>query len=89
VTAVLASGEEIKMTGPGLSFARELAVAEGRAEPRMRRGAVIRVSQDGGSSWSITQMPEVESAFVAADPTTARSARWSAASISTATSSTT
>jgi len=68
VTAVLASGEEIRITGPGLVFAREWLSPKAIATRRLRRGAVIRVSQDGGSSWSITQLPEVESAFVAVDP---------------------
>jgi penicillin-binding protein 1A len=42
-----------------------VAVRQGGAEPRIRRGAVIRVMQEG-KDWSMTQMPEVESAFVAA-----------------------
>nr|WP_314544252.1 penicillin-binding protein 1A [uncultured Massilia sp.] len=68
VTAVLASGEEIKITGPGLTFAREWLSPKAAQTRRLRRGAVIRVSQDGGSSWNITQLPDVESAFVAVDP---------------------
>ena len=68
VTAVLASGEEISMTGPSLAFAREWLSPKATATRRLRRGAVIRVTQDGGSSWNITQLPEVESAFVAVDP---------------------
>jgi penicillin-binding protein 1A len=68
VTAVLASGEEIKVTGPGLAFAREWLSPKAAETRRLRRGAVVRVSQDGGSSWSITQLPQVESAFVAVDP---------------------
>jgi penicillin-binding protein 1A len=72
VTAVLASGEEIRMTGPGLTFAREWLSPKSPETRRLRRGAVIRVSQDGGSSWSITQLPEVESAFVAVDPNDGR-----------------
>jgi penicillin-binding protein 1A len=68
VTAVLASGEEIKISGPGLAFAREWLSPKAAETRRLRRGAVIRVTQDGGSSWNITQLPEVESAFVAVDP---------------------
>ncbi|QJD99656.1 penicillin-binding protein 1A [Massilia forsythiae] len=68
VTAVLASGEEIRITGSGLSFAQGWLSPKAAETRRIRRGAVIRVSQDGGSSWSITQLPEVESAFVAVDP---------------------
>jgi len=68
VKAVLASGEEITIAGPGLAFAREWLSPKAAATRRVRRGAVIRVSQDGGSSWNITQLPEVESAFVAVSP---------------------
>jgi penicillin-binding protein 1A len=66
VTAVLASGEEIKITGPGLSFASSWLSAKAAPNRRIRRGALIRVMQDGGADWKITQMPEVESAFVSA-----------------------
>ena len=67
ITAVLASGEEIKITGPGLAFAQPWLTDKADRNRRVRRGAVIRVSQDGGTAWAVTQMPEVESAFVAAD----------------------
>jgi penicillin-binding protein 1A len=68
VTAVLASGEEIRISGSGLGFAQSWLSPKAAETRRIRRGAVIRVTQDGGSSWSITQMPEVESAFVAVSP---------------------
>jgi len=68
VTAVLASGEEIRISGSGLAFAQGWLSPKAAETRRIRRGAVIRVSQDGGSSWNITQLPEVESAFVAVDP---------------------
>jgi len=68
VKAVLASGEEITITGAGLAFARDWLSPKAAETRRVRRGAVIRVTQDGGSTWSITQMPEVESAFIAVSP---------------------
>jgi penicillin-binding protein 1A len=67
VTAVLASGEEIKISGPGLEFGKGWLAEKAAPNRRIKRGAVIRVTQDGGTAWLITQMPEVESAFVAAD----------------------
>ncbi|HWJ93875.1 MAG TPA: penicillin-binding transpeptidase domain-containing protein, partial [Telluria sp.] len=67
VKAVLASGEEITLKGTGLAFAKGWLSDKAAPNRRIRRGAVIRVTQDGGSEWNITQMPEVESAFVAAD----------------------
>jgi penicillin-binding protein 1A len=69
ITAVTASGEEIKISGAGLGFAREWLAEKAAPNRRVKRGAVIRITQEGGSSWSVTQMPEIESAFVAADTT--------------------
>ena len=69
VRAVTASGEEIKVTGAGLSFGQGWLSAKAVPNRRIKRGAVIRVMQDKTSAaWSVTQMPAVESAFVAADP---------------------
>ncbi len=67
VTAVTASGEEIKISGKGLGFASSWLSAKAAPNRRVKRGAVIRVVRDEEAEWSVTQMPEVESAFVAAD----------------------
>lgn len=64
VRAVLASGEEITIGGAGLSFAASALSSKAAPNRRIKRGAIIRVTQDG-KTWSITQMPEVESAFIA------------------------
>jgi penicillin-binding protein 1A len=68
VVAVTASGEEIAITGPGLAFGAGWLSDKAPANHRIKRGAVIRVVQEG-KTWSITQMPEIESAFVAASTT--------------------
>jgi penicillin-binding protein 1A len=65
ITAVTASGEEIKITGPGLEMGRSWLSDKAAPNKRIRRGAVIRVMQEG-KDWLVTQMPEIESAFVAA-----------------------
>ena len=65
VRAVLSSGEDITITGPGLSFATNLLSDKAPPTRRVKRGAVIRVIQEG-KNWSITQIPEVQSAFVSA-----------------------
>jgi penicillin-binding protein 1A len=67
VRAVLASGEEITITGPGLSFATNLLSDKAVPQRKVRPGAVIRVVQDD-KNWTITQMPQVESAFVSVNP---------------------
>jgi penicillin-binding protein 1A len=66
VTAVLVSGEEINIEGAGLSFASRLLADNAPPNKRVKRGAVIRVTQEG-KDWTITQMPEVQSAFIAAN----------------------
>jgi penicillin-binding protein 1A len=66
VTAVLVSGEEIKIEGQGLAFASRLLADNAPPNKRVKRGAIIRVTQEG-KDWTITQMPEVQSAFVAAN----------------------
>ena len=66
VLAINSNGEEITISGAGLSFAASSLSSSAAAKHKIQRGAVIRVMQDG-SGWSITQLPEVESAFVATD----------------------
>lgn len=67
ITAVLATGEEIRISGAGLGFAGNLLSEKAPPQKRIRRGAIIRVFQDG-KDWIVTQMPGVESAFVSLDP---------------------
>ena len=70
VVAVLQNGETITVTGDGLK-----PVASGladKAEPKIqiRRGAVVRAVRNAKGEWALTQVPEVEGAFVAMDPAT-------------------
>lgn len=65
VRAVLSSGEEITVSGAGLTFAASLLSDKAPPNRRIKRGAIIRVTQEG-HNWIITQMPEVASAFVSA-----------------------
>ena len=67
VQAAIASGETITLSGSGLAFAKAWLSDKAAPNRRVRRGAVIRVMQDDESKWLITQMPEVESAFVSAN----------------------
>ena len=68
VVAMLQDGETISVGGDGLK-----PVASGlstKAEPKLqiRRGAVVRALRGPKGDWSLTQLPEVEGAFVALDP---------------------
>ncbi|HEY4081444.1 MAG TPA: penicillin-binding protein 1A [Burkholderiaceae bacterium] len=72
VDAVLQSGETLSIVGEGLKPATSGLSDKGNPKTRIRRGAVIRVVQgadkEGKTTWTITQLPEVEGAFVAMDP---------------------
>ncbi len=64
VTAEPASGDTIEIKGDGLRFAARALPPNAKAD-RIRVGSVIRASQDGKGRWAISQMPEVDAAFVA------------------------
>ncbi|MEW6163928.1 MAG: penicillin-binding protein 1A [Pseudomonadota bacterium] len=66
--AYLPGGEIVTVTGAGLKFARRMLDDKAPPNKRLRRGAIIRLNQDAKGNWQITQWPEVEAAFVAANP---------------------
>jgi penicillin-binding protein 1A len=68
VVAVRQNGETIEITGEGLKPVLSGLSDKAAANIRIRRGAVIRIVQMPKSTWEITQLPEVEGAFVAIDP---------------------
>ncbi len=68
VTAVRSSGEVLQIAGEGLRPAQSGLSDKAAPNVRIRRGAVIRVMKTAKGGWEITQLPEVEGAFVAMDP---------------------
>ncbi|MDD2919227.1 penicillin-binding protein 1A [Rhodoferax sp.] len=68
IQAIRQNGEIIEITGEGLKPAQSGLSDKAAANIRIRRGAVIRVVQTPKKAWEITQLPEVEGAFVALDP---------------------
>ncbi|MEG1051635.1 MAG: penicillin-binding protein 1A [Janthinobacterium sp.] len=68
IQAVTSAGEEITITGPGLTFGSAWLSEKAAPNRRIKRGAVIRVMQEN-NAWVLTQMPEVQSAFVSASTT--------------------
>lgn len=70
VTAVLQSGEAVAITGEGLKPATSALAAKANPKTQIRPGAVVRLIRGAKGEWSITQLPEVEGAFVAMDPST-------------------
>ena len=68
ITAVRQNGEAVSITGDGLKPAQSGLSDKVPANIRLRRGALIRVAKTDKNTWEITQLPEVEGAFVALDP---------------------
>jgi len=60
--------DRIEITGDGLKPVQSGLSDKAPPHLKLRRGAVVRIVQGGKDTWFITQMPEVESAFVAMDP---------------------
>ena len=71
VRAQLASGERVSVVGEGLRWAQAGLNAKARAPLAIQRGAILRLVRQG-STWSISQWPEVQAAFVGLDPATGR-----------------
>ena len=67
VVAERANGETVEITGEGLKPAQSGLSDKAPPQIAIRRGAVIRVMKTA-DKWEITQLPEVEGAFVAVDP---------------------
>jgi len=68
IKAVRQNGEVVEITGDGLKPAQSGLSDKAPANIRLRRGALIRVVKVSETAWEITQLPEVEGAFVAIDP---------------------
>ena len=69
IRAVRQNAEVLEITGDGLKAAQSGLSDKAQPNIRIRRGAVIRVARTAKGGWEITQLPEVEGAFVALDPT--------------------
>ena len=70
IVAARANGDTLEITGDGLKPAQSGLSDKAPPNIKIRRGAVIRVVKTPKNAWEITQLPEVEGAFVALDPRT-------------------
>ncbi len=68
IVAARANGDSVEITGDGLKPAQSGLSDKAPPNIKIRRGAVIRVVKTSKGAWEITQLPEVEGAFVALDP---------------------
>ncbi len=67
VVAALPGGERLTIEGDGLRFAARALSAKAQPAQRITPGAVIRLSRTAKGQWEITQLPQVEALFVAAN----------------------
>ena len=70
VVVVRQDGEPFAITGAGLRPVQSGLAEKAAPSIKLRPGAVVRVVRISATEWRISQLPEVESAFVAMDPNT-------------------
>jgi penicillin-binding protein 1A len=68
VVVIRQNGEQITIIGDGLKPVQSGLADTAPAAKKIRKGAVIRIVQMTKGGWEITQLPEVEGAFVAITP---------------------
>jgi penicillin-binding protein 1A len=61
-------GEFVTLSGDGMKFAAKMLDDKAPPNKRLKRGAIVRIQKDEKANWQISQLPEVESAFVAVSP---------------------
>jgi penicillin-binding protein 1A len=70
VVAVMQNGEAATVSADGLRPVQSGLADKAPAAKKIRPGAIVRLLQNAKGQWSLTQVPEVEGAFVSLDPST-------------------
>ncbi|MBB4518836.1 penicillin-binding protein 1A [Paraburkholderia fungorum] len=68
VQAIFIDGNVATIQGDGLRFAQFALGPRAQPNQRVRPGAIVRLVKDDDGNWSITQLPQVEGAFVSVVP---------------------
>lgn len=68
IKAYRKGGELVSLSGDAMKFAARMLDDKAATNKRLKRGAIIRLLKDDKGNWQISQLPEVESAFVAVSP---------------------
>ncbi len=63
----VAGGATLRLEGEGLRFAAASLSPTAQPARRIVPGAVVRIVRSGKDGWAISQLPQVEASFVAAD----------------------
>jgi penicillin-binding protein 1A len=69
VKVMTGAGQIVSVSGAGLRQVRALALGD-KAQPnvKLRPGAVVWLASEGKDAWVITQLPQVQAAFVSLNP---------------------
>ncbi|THU00685.1 penicillin-binding protein 1A [Lampropedia puyangensis] len=70
VDVIRADGTRISITGDGLRPVQSGLADKATANIKIRRGAIVRIMKTSKDGWEMTQLPEVEGAFVAMESNT-------------------
>ena len=68
VVVIRADGDPIEISGEGLRPVQSGLGDKAPPNTKLRPGAVVRIMEIGKKTWGLTQLPEVEGAFVSLDP---------------------
>ena len=68
IKAYRKGGEVVTLTGDAMKFAARMLDDKAPPNKRVKRGAIVRLQKDERGAWQISQLPDVESAFVAVNP---------------------
>ncbi|MGV8934206.1 MAG: penicillin-binding protein 1A [Gallionellaceae bacterium] len=68
ITAYVKGGQIATISGDGLKFAQQTLGDKLAPNQRIRVGSLIRVQMDEKGQWQLAQLPQVEAAFVSANP---------------------
>jgi penicillin-binding protein 1A len=68
VEAAFGDGNVATVTGDGLRFAASALAPRAQPNQRIRPGAIVRLVKDGDGNWAITQVPQIEGAFISIVP---------------------
>ncbi|PRF06600.1 penicillin-binding protein 1A [Burkholderia multivorans] len=68
ITVAFIDGSSATIEGENLRFAAGALSANAQPNRRLRPGAIVRVVKNDAGKWSITQLPQVEGAFISIVP---------------------
>ncbi|MDN7908252.1 penicillin-binding protein 1A [Burkholderia diffusa] len=68
ITVAFIDGSSATIEGDNLRFASGALSASAQPNRRIRPGAIVRVSKNDAGKWAITQLPQVEGAFISIVP---------------------